>query len=301
MNIHSYSEIYNLGHKAIADLLKYPVIVEEKIDGSQFSFGKKDGKLWARSKGQDLNMDAPEKMFLAGIQAVNFLPLHDGWIYRGEYLQKPHHNALAYNRIPINHVVPFDIERAPYDFLSPEDKQLECARIGLEVVPVLFRGIISTIEQFERLLNTDSILGGQKIEGVVIKPEKYDLYGRDKKVLMGKYVSEKYREVQKVEWKKENPGQADILSIIAAQITTEARWTKAIQHLRDADRIEDDPKDIGVLIREIPEDIKKECEQEIKDELWRWAWPRLRRMSTHGMPEWYKKQLANKQFQPEIG
>jgi hypothetical protein len=29
--IHSYPSIYNLGHAAIADLLKGPVIVEEKL------------------------------------------------------------------------------------------------------------------------------------------------------------------------------------------------------------------------------------------------------------------------------
>jgi len=34
-----YCQIYNLGHRAIADLLRGPVIIEEKIDGSQFSFG----------------------------------------------------------------------------------------------------------------------------------------------------------------------------------------------------------------------------------------------------------------------
>jgi hypothetical protein len=296
MNIHSYSEIFNLGHRAIADLLKYPVIIEEKVDGSQFSFGKKDGELWARSKGQELNMQAPEKMFVAGVNAVNELNLTDGWIYRGEYLKSPKHNALAYERIPLNHVIIFDIERGYYNFLSRLEKEDEAQRVGLEVVPILFRGTIESIETFNSLLEADSILGGQKIEGVVIKPEKYDLFGRDKKVLMGKYVSEKYREIQKVEWKKDNPQQSDILQVIAARITTAARWEKAIQHLREAGLIEDDPKDIGMLIREIPQDIQKECVDEIKDALWKWAWPQLSRMSTRGMPEWYKEKLLARAF-----
>lgn len=34
---HSYPSIYALGHRAIVDLLKGPVFIEEKIDGSQFS------------------------------------------------------------------------------------------------------------------------------------------------------------------------------------------------------------------------------------------------------------------------
>ncbi len=36
---HSYPKIYGLGHKAITELLSDNVMVEEKIDGSQFSFG----------------------------------------------------------------------------------------------------------------------------------------------------------------------------------------------------------------------------------------------------------------------
>lgn len=36
----SYPQIYALGHRYLEDLLKDPVLVEEKIDGSQFSFGR---------------------------------------------------------------------------------------------------------------------------------------------------------------------------------------------------------------------------------------------------------------------
>lgn len=36
---HSYPSIFAIGHRALAELLLDPVIVEEKVDGSQFSFG----------------------------------------------------------------------------------------------------------------------------------------------------------------------------------------------------------------------------------------------------------------------
>ena len=45
MRLLSYPKVYNLGHKAITDLLLDPIIVEEKVDGSQFSFGMIDGQL----------------------------------------------------------------------------------------------------------------------------------------------------------------------------------------------------------------------------------------------------------------
>ena len=72
--ISSYPSIYNLGHKAIVDLLNHPVIVEEKVDGSQFSFRKGlDGEVSCRSKGAQLNMLAPEKMFARAVATVNEL------------------------------------------------------------------------------------------------------------------------------------------------------------------------------------------------------------------------------------
>lgn len=51
MNLHSYPKIFAIGHKAVQELFDGPVLVEEKIDGSQFSFGVIDGKIEMRSRG----------------------------------------------------------------------------------------------------------------------------------------------------------------------------------------------------------------------------------------------------------
>ena len=45
--IHSYSKVYQIGHKVIRDIFNDEVLIEEKIDGSQFSFGVIDGVLCA--------------------------------------------------------------------------------------------------------------------------------------------------------------------------------------------------------------------------------------------------------------
>lgn len=86
---HSYPSTFALGHRALAELFLDPVLVEEKIDGSQFSFGyfpdpdavEGSGILKARSKGAQLNLVAPEKMFAKAIETVQALPLHLGWTY----------------------------------------------------------------------------------------------------------------------------------------------------------------------------------------------------------------------------
>ena len=46
----SYPKVYALGHPATKDIFSGEVLVEEKIDGSQFSFGVIDGVLRTRSK-----------------------------------------------------------------------------------------------------------------------------------------------------------------------------------------------------------------------------------------------------------
>lgn len=299
---HAYSSIYNLGHKAITELLKGPVYVEEKIDGSQFSFGVDErGEIRVRSKGCEMIVDAPEKMFTLAVETVKALAprLHPGWTYRGEYLRSPKHNALIYKRIPALHIILFDIETAECEFLSYQEKAAEAHRIGLEVVPLLKEGVVQGLDEFRALLDTESVLGGQKIEGVVVKPVGYGLFGVDKKVLMGKFVSEAFKEVHSKAWREGNPTSGDMIANIALEYTTQARWQKALQHLTELGGIEGSPRDIGLLMQEVPTDVRRECEEEIKQKLFDFAWPHIARRVTHGLPAWYKDLLLKQQFESE--
>lgn len=318
---HSYPSSFNLGHAAVRDLLTVPHWISEKVDGSQFSFGSfsnHEGKsedplsgeplyvseefeLRVRSKGTVMHPDAPEKMFSKAVASVKERQhlLHPGWTYRGEYLQKPKHNALAYDRVPVGHIILFDVSTGEEEWLAPWQLAEEAVRIGLECVPFLHGSMIggeTTLEQLRNIIdNTDSILGGQKIEGIVIKP-LVPLFGRDKKTLMGKFVGERFKEVHKREWTGANSTNGDVIDRLIATYRSEGRWLKAIQHLREAGKLEDSPKDIGLLIREIPEDIEKEEAEAIKAALYAWAWPKIRRGVATGVAEFYKDQLLKAQF-----
>lgn len=296
---HSFPSIYALGHRYVADILTVDVNCEEKVDGSQFSFGTPDNQeLLLRSKGAIMYPAAPEKMFTKAAEtAIALLPdLHPGWTYRAEYLSKPKHNTLCYNRVPNKYLILFDVNTGEESYLNYEEKAAEAARLGLEVVPLIFTGRVTSLEQFKGFLERESILGGVKVEGVVIKPKDYNLFGMDKKCLMAKFVSEAFKEVHGKEWKKSNPGHGDVIENLAAIYKTEARWQKAIQHLRDAGQLTDSPKDIGPLLKEIGQDVHKECADEIKEALFKWAWPHLQRKVIAGCAEWYKEQLAARQF-----
>lgn len=293
---HTYPSIYALGHKALSALLTGPVVVEEKVDGSQFSFGRFGGELKCRSKNCNIYLDAPEKMFKKAVEYVVSIQdqLHDGWTYRAEYLKEPKHNALTYDHVPMNHLIVFDINTGHEEYLPYAEKVAESARLRLETVPMLFEGEFDAYSRLEKFLEHTSVLGLAKIEGVVVK--NYSQFGRDKKVLMGKFVSEAFKEIHQTEWKKQNTNHNDILLKFELKYRTQARWQKAVQHLKEQGLLVGEPKDIGFLVKEVGADIFKECEDEILADLKSWAMPQIRRLSVRGLPEWYKQELAKGQF-----
>lgn len=213
-HIPSYPSVYAIGHRMIQGIFSGPVIVEEKVDGSQFSFGVINGEIVCRSKGKDLIIDSPEKMFIPAVDIVKSKAsiLKPGYFYRCEYLRTNKHNALCYDRTPRDFLVVFDIGREGENYMTWKEKAEEAERIGLEVVPILFSGTIDSPSIFNDMLNRISFLGGAKIEGVVVK--NYDLFLGDKKIAVGKYVSEQFKEIANVSWKQSNPGKKEILEIM---------------------------------------------------------------------------------------
>lgn len=298
MTIHSYPKVYNLGHPELDQLLDGPVSVEEKVDGSQFNFALIDGELHCRSKGQQLYVDAPEKMFVPAVETAQRLAdggaLEPGWIYRCEYLQQPKHNTIAYERVPEGYLLVFDIETEPNRFLHPYSRAWHVAEMGLEGVQILHDGPLTDASTAESMLDTESALGGTKVEGVVIK--NHDRFGRDGKILAGKHVSGQFKERHGKEWKKSNPTGKDIAQHLADRYCAEGRWAKAVQHLEERGELEGSPRDIGALIKEAQADIEAECEDEVKQQLWEWARPKILRGAIRGLPEWYKQRLFGRQF-----
>lgn len=289
-NLPSYCSIFNLGHKQVQNIFEDPCEITAKIDGSQISFCKLNGKYFVRSKGKNIIINAPDKLFSKAIESILKLDLKEGWVYRGEYLNRPKHNVLCYERVPQNNVILFNIERTDQDYLTYEEMTEEGKRIGLEVVPLLFRGKIESLDQVKLFLNRDAYLGGCKEEGIVIK--NYQKFGSDKKILMTKLVREEFKEIHSQEWKKSNPSPTDIIQEIILSYKTPPRYQKALQHLKENGKIENSPKDIGELMKEVPADILKECEDEIKQKLFDYFWPKIRRAVVSDIPNWYKDLLV---------
>lgn len=297
--IPSYAKVYAIGHKELEGIFDDDVVIQEKIDGSQISFAVLEGELVVRSKGKHLVLDEPEKMFAKAVEQIRQRVdlLRPGWVYRGEYLKSPKHNTLAYGRVPIGNIILFDIMTGDQYFLSPEQLAAQAAILGFESVPVMYQGPVEDVETFKGFLEIDSVLGGQKVEGVVAK--SYTRFTRDGKAMAGKYVSPLFKEVHQKDWKTRNPTGKAIVDKLIDQYRTPSRWHKAIQHLREDGNLTDSPKDIGPLLKEIGIDTKTECEDEIKDKLFKHFWPKIQRGITAGFPEWYKEQLLESAFKEE--
>lgn len=293
MDFNSFPKLWALGQKHIQSIFESEVEITEKVDGSQFSFGTIDGKVVCRSKGKIINMDAPEKMFQKGVEYVrsiaNILP--DNVQFWGEYLNKPKHNTLCYDRTPKNNIALFGMMKdgefiSDYETLTKYAENLE-----VDVVPLIYKGTI-TPEEVLSLIKRKSFLGSIEVEGVVVKNynKDYFLGGEYFPIMCGKYVSEKFKEVHGKNWKKENTGKGK-WGTFCEQYKTPARWDKAVQHLKEKGELTESPKDIGNLIKEIQQDIKEEEKENIKEALWNIFGKELLRESTKGLPEWYKEQL----------
>lgn len=301
----AFPKIFSIGTDYIRDVFKDgPVEVTEKIDGSQFAFGKIDGELVMRSKGKVLIRHAPEKMFMracAYVESIEHL-LPEGLAFYCEYLQTPRHNVLKYDRVPHNHLMLFGVRHVRGDsFLASAGSRafLDYAeRLGIEPVPHIGDIEIKNPVVLAELLDRESVLGGAKIEGFVVKNynRQFLLGGQPMPLMAGKYVSEAFKEVHRSSWKGEHTGKGRLETFMDS-FCTEARWHKAVQHLREAGKLINDPKDIGLLVKEVHRDLAEEEKEAIKNWLFLNFIGDINRAAVKGLPEWYKEQLFAKVFE----
>lgn len=290
--IESYPKVLSFGKPEVIDILRGTVVIQEKVDGSQFSFSLQQSGVKCRSKSVDLVLGACDKMFKVACDQVLSLQaaglLREGYTYRGEYLCKHKHNALAYDRVPKNNIVIFDIQDQLGRFLWPGEVEVVADELGLEYVPTV---TVTNATQDDILgqLNKISFLGGAKIEGVVVK--NYLMSGPFGGPLMAKHVSEEFKEVHRVNWKSANPSTKEFIIALGESYRTSARWSKALQHLKERGELTSSTADIGVLMNEVSSDIMAEEGGAIRAKLFTYAWPTIRRESVKGLPEWFKEKL----------
>lgn len=319
-----YTKVLNLGNSGTERALVGEVVIQEKVDGSQFRFGlNEDRELVMGSKSVNWEYGTWDKMFNEGCEYVMNIDknvwkqFHPDTYFFCEYLQKPKHNVLKYDRVPSGHIVLFDVlENGKW---TVDRKHLDTIGhdLGLEVVPELYRGVVEMKrvgagEKFDRtkgwtgtdflkrmIHQTMSFLGGVTIEGVVMKNYNEWIYvGGMVFPVFTKYVREEYKEQHEKDWKAKSPKTS--LEEYFKSFNNENRFKKAIQHMKESgDVYTNSVKDIGPLLKEIQEDIKAEEEEQIKQYLYNHFIKDIMRVSIRGFAEWYKEYLINENLVSE--
>lgn len=300
----AYQKIQQPYKKEVQDIWKGNIIVEEKIDGSQFRIQiDSNGVITCGSHHQELSM--VDSMFkLATTQAEEMFKdvaeKNNDTIITifCEYLSKPKQNAISYSRVPEKNLILFDLMLGGR-YMNRKIKESFVDTVpGLEIVPLLWegRGSDFTEEIKTELLKSKSCLGHQagydRIEGMVVK--NYDQYYDVNKYpymqgmwLCLKIVNDSFKEKNKVE----NPSAGNRFQTLKDSCRTQARWKKSVQHLREKGDILNDMKDMAKLIPEVKNDLELEEKEAIKDGLWKLYGKEIINNSVKGLPEWYKEEL----------
>lgn len=291
-----YTKILTLGSMGTERALVGSVVVQEKVDGSQFRFGMTtDGELEFASRRTQLFPGAVTKMFVDGVEYITSIrdrmeDLRDVWFF-AEYLQKPKHNALKYDRIPKNHLMLFDVWDGMC-WATGSALKIWTDFLNIDVVPELFVGE-TTVDDLIELHKTESYLGGQKVEGVVVKNyHEIMAIGGTTFPVFTKLVRQKFKELNKTNWRGHS-GKSNLQEFLES-FCTEARWRKAVQHLKESGDLQNMPQDIGPLMREVSRDIDAEETENIKEALYKLYARDIKRSATRGLPEWYKSSLLER-------
>lgn len=221
----------------------------------------------------------------------------EGFIFQCEYLAKPKHNILAYSRVPKDNLVLFDVRVPDGSYVSADIRNMWATQLGIEAVRVFYTGylpVTTNTDSFGEYFAQESQLGGVKIEGVVVKnylkvhPEAQT----SRAPVTAKIVAEAFKEKRATVPKALNP-EGEIVPRLVNALRTEARWLKAIQHLREAGQLTDSNKDIGPLCREIQADILAEETDWIKQKLFDEFSKDIIKGTVNGFAQFYQKLLAN--------
>ena len=297
--LESYSKVYHWGHAQL-DVLKttanIQVSVQEKIDGSQISFGRDaNGVFHVRSKNASIDISNPPDLFrkvsryLASIQSK----MEKGVTYRAEVISALKHNTLIYSKTPKNNLILFDVDIGNQHYEHPDKLEKHAEKLGIDSIGVLYSGVLPDREKLNSILeNNDSMLGGEYgLEGLVVKPVDAHIYDARGKLLMGKLVKKDFIEMNKEDWAKRHPKGKNFVENMSAGLRSEARWDKAIQRMKETGELTSTASDIGTLLNLVKDDICEEEEEYIKNQLWSHYKRDILSQATRGLPEWYKEKL----------
>ena len=302
--IERYIKIPHIGNRIIADIFDGEVEISSKIDGSNWRVLLSPDGLMYGSRKVDMPTD---QMFGVAIEQSERIYNDVDWQDIGneimlftEFLANPKHNTLTYDRVPLNHLYLF---AAIVDDEVQDTHQLELIADVLDVEPphIIHTGTIENSDQLNAMLDTDSVLGGTTVEGIVIKNYNHNF---DPLVsptfshmpLTGKIVNESFKERNKAEWKLNK----SVIDNVCEQFLTVPRFNKAIQHVKEEGSLEGEKRDLKYLIPEFYNDLMKEEYEDIRRIVMTAFLNKLRKKADQYVVQSYINHLTEQAFEQPI-
>ena len=162
-----------LGEDDLNELLSYPVIVQEKIDGANLGISfDSEGNLLLQNRGDYIRdfvgQWKPLKDWIRPRIDRLFDLLEDRYILFGEWCYARH--SIPYDRLP-DWFLGFDVyDKHTGDFLSYVCRSTMFEYMGIHPVPTLDHGTFIIPELWD-MLDQQSRFGPDKMEGIYIRSE----------------------------------------------------------------------------------------------------------------------------------
>jgi hypothetical protein len=189
----AFPKIWALGHRHTHNIFKGPIEITEKIDGSQFAFGRIKGDLVMRSKNREIpDIECEDNLFAPAVSHVqkyrHLVP--DNTMFYAETLHAPKHNVIKYDRVPEGNLALLGVYNVEGEIFVSDHSNLThwAAVMEIEVIPLLFFGQLLVPVEGDSIsddrngaglaiqfLECDSVLGGSKVEGIVVKNYAHDM------------------------------------------------------------------------------------------------------------------------------
>lgn len=265
MEFQKYGKIKIVGHEDNEGIFDNPsdmIVIEEKMDGANFRFMIKDGKIIFGSRSQQLTSDEGEdtniqKNFL---RAVNFIR-EQVWSNIDVTESKKYEKYIFHGECMVSHTMSYDWDKVPpylgFDIYDTENEEYFGIKIintifdelGLRLVPIVKIVTAGRLKDINEKMIPISRYSLHQAEGIVFKNYK--------KQIFAKLVQEKFKEKNKKvfgEGKKYAKTDEDYLTAVYC---TNARIDKMIFKLIDEGEKLDMP-----MMKKLPTRVYKDIWEE---------------------------------------
>lgn len=155
----------------VAEWLRSPVVVEEKVDGANVNLWWSGGTAAVASRGGVDAMDRAGQLGRLRAWAAERLPelevlLDGGWVLYGEWLWVRH--GVAYDALP-DWLVALDLWHADHGFAALDDRDERCTAAGLALPPWMFTGMLGDRRTLEGLVGASRLAIDAAAEGVILR------------------------------------------------------------------------------------------------------------------------------------